>query len=58
MTPYEVVYGKQTPSLTSYLLGTSKVQVVKTLLQNRQWTLAVLKDNLPMDQNRMKQQVD
>lgn len=58
MTPYEVVYEKQPPSLTSYLLGISKVKEVETLLQRRDWTLATLKDNLAMDQNRMKQQVD
>ena len=58
MTPYEVVYGKQPPSLTSYLPGTSKVQVVETLLQHRDWTLATLKDNLVMDQNWKKKQVD
>ena len=58
MTPYEVVYGQQPPSLTSYLPGTSQVQEVETLPQQREWTLATLKDNLAMAQNRMKQQVD
>ena len=54
MTPYEAVYGKQPPSLTSYLPGTSKVQAMETFLQNYQWTLVVLKDNLAMAQNHMK----
>ena len=58
MTPYEAVYGQQLPSITSYLPGTSKVQVVETLLHNHQLTLATLKANLAMAQNRMKQQVD
>ena len=48
MTLYEAVYGKQPPSLASYLQGTSKVQAIDTLLQNREWTLAALKDNLAM----------
>ena len=36
MTPYEVLYGQQLPSVVSYLLGTSKVNVVDNLLQNRE----------------------
>ena len=55
MTPYEAVHGKQPLSLTSYVLRTSKVQVVETHLQNREWTLATLKDNIAMAQNCMKQ---
>ena len=58
MTPYEVVYGKQHHSLTSYLLGTSKVRELESLLQHREWILANLKDNLAMAQNDMKQQAD
>ena len=58
MTTYETVYGKQPPSLTSYLLETFKVQEVETLLQWRDWTLATLKDNLAMAQNCMKQQAN
>ena len=56
MTPYEAIYGKQSPSLTTYLQGTSKVHVVDTLLQNHEWTFATPKDNLSMAQNHMKQQ--
>lgn len=51
MTPYEVVYGKQPPLVTSYLLRMSKVQAVETLLQSRQRTLATRKANLVMAQN-------
>ena len=58
MTPYEAVYGKQPPSLTSYLLGTSKVQVVENILQNHEWTLEALKDNPALAKNCMKHQVD
>jgi hypothetical protein len=32
MTPYETVYGKQPPTVTSYILGTSKVQAIDKLL--------------------------
>ena len=58
MTPYEAIYGQQPPSLTSYLLGTSKVQGVEDLLQQREWTLVTLKDNLARAQNCMKQQAE
>ena len=54
MTSYEVFYGKQLPEITSYLLGTSKVQVVENLLQTCERTLVALKANLAMDQNCMK----
>ena len=58
MTPYEVVYVQQPPSITSYLPGTSKAQAVETLLQSCEWTLVVLKANLVMAQNHMKQQAN
>jgi hypothetical protein len=58
MTPYEVVYGQKPLSVTSYLLGTSKVHVVDNTLHTREAILHTLKDNLVMAQNRMKQQVD
>jgi hypothetical protein len=58
MTPYEVVYGQNPPSMVSYLLGTSKVQVVDHMLHTREAILCTLKDNLVMAQNHMKQQVN
>ena len=58
MTPYKAIYGKQPPSLTSYLAGTSKVQEVETLLKNHEWTLASLKDNIAMAQNLMKSEAN
>ena len=58
MTPYEAVYGQQPPSVLTYLPGSSKVQAVDNLLQNRDVILKTLKDNLVLAQNRMKQQVD
>ena len=35
MTPYEVVYGQATPIVTSYIVGTSKVQAVDSALVTR-----------------------
>ena len=58
MTPYEAVYGQQPPSILTYLPGSSKVQAVDNLLQNRDAILTTLKDNLALAQNRMKQQLD
>ena len=58
MTPYEMVYGQQPPIVTSYISGTLKVQVIDYLMQGREDTLAALKDNLHIAQNRMKQQAD
>lgn len=55
MKPYEAVYGQQYLPCISYLPGASKVKVVDRLLQSRATTLATLRDNLAMAQNRMKQ---
>jgi hypothetical protein len=58
MTPFEAVYGQKPPSILSYLLGASKVQVVDLTLTAREAILCTLKDNLFMAQNHMKQQAD
>jgi hypothetical protein len=58
MTPFEAVYGQKTPSVLSYLPGTSKVQVVDQTLTVREDILHTLKENLVMAHNRMKQQED
>ena len=58
MTPYEVVYGQRPHTITTYLPGISKVQSIDTMLQGHTTTLATLKDNLHMAQNRMKQHAD
>jgi hypothetical protein len=59
MTPYEAVYpGKKPLPVTLYLLGTSKVQAMDHTLHTRKNILLILKDNLVMAKNRLKQQVD
>jgi hypothetical protein len=58
MTPFEVVYGQNPPSVLSYLSGTSKVQVIDQTLTVREDILRTLKENLVMAQNCMKQQAD
>jgi hypothetical protein len=58
MTPFEAVYGQNPPSVLSYVLGTSKVQVVEQTLTVQEDIIHTLKENLVMAQNRMKQQED
>jgi hypothetical protein len=54
MTPFEVVYGQNPPSVLSYLPGASKVQAVDLTLTTREAILHTLKENLVMAQNHMK----
>jgi hypothetical protein len=58
MTPFEAVYGQKPHSVLSYLPSVSKVQAVDQTLTVREAILRTLKENLVMDQNRMKQQAD
>jgi hypothetical protein len=46
MTPYEAVYGQKPLSVTLYLVGTSKVQVVDQTLPIREVIFYILNDNL------------
>ena len=52
------LYGYQSPSITSYLRENSKVQVVEHHIEHQQQVCQLLKDNLTLAQNRMKQQAD
>ena len=52
------LYGYQPPSITSYLRENSKVQAVEHHIEHQQQVLQLLKDNLVLEQNRMKQQAD
>eukprot|EP00253_Pinus_taeda_P018329 PITA_18329 len=58
MTPFMALYGYHPPSITSYLRGNSKVQEVENPIEHQQQVLQLLKDNLMLAQNRMKQQAD
>ena len=57
MTPFMALYGYHPPSITSYLKEKSKVQVVEDHIEHQQ-VLQLLKDNLSMTQNHMKQHTD
>ena len=52
------LYGYHPPSITSSLRGNSKVQAVEDHIEHQQEVLQLLKDNLNLAQNRMKQQAD
>ena len=52
------LYGYNPPSITSYLRENSKVQAVEDHIEHQQEFLQLLKDNLSLAQNRMKQQAD
>jgi len=58
MTPFMALYGYQPPSITSYLRENSKVQAVEHHIEHQQEVLQLLKDNLALAHNRMKQQAD
>jgi hypothetical protein len=58
MTPFMVLYGYHPPSITSSLKEKSKVQAVEDHIKHQKHILQLLKDNLTMAQNRMKQEVD
>jgi hypothetical protein len=58
MTPFMALYGYHPPSITSSLKEKSKVQAVEDHIENQQQVLQILKDNLTMAHNRMKQQAD
>jgi hypothetical protein len=58
MTPFMALYGYQPPSITSYLRENSKVQAMEHHIEHQQQVLQLLKDNLVLAQNRMKQQAD
>ena len=52
MSPFMVLYGYHPPSIRCQ----SKVQAVEENIENQQQVLQLLKDNLTLAQNRMKQQ--
>jgi hypothetical protein len=57
MTPFMSLYGYHPPSITSSLKEKYKVQVVEDHIKHQQ-VIQILKDNLTMAHNRMKQQAD
>ena len=58
MTPYQALYGKPPPTISSYIPKTAKLQIVEDALLDRDTTLQLLKDNLVKAQDRMKKLAD
>jgi hypothetical protein len=56
MSPFLAIYGYNPPSITSPLKGNTNFQAVDEHIGNQQEVLKVLKDNLVLAQNKMKQQ--
>ena len=56
MTSFMALYRYNPPSITSSLRENSKVQAVEDHIKHQQEVLQLLKDNLNLAQNRMKQQ--
>ena len=52
------LYGYHPPSITSSLRKNYRVQEVEDHIEHQQEVLQLLKDNLNLAQNRMKQQAD
>ena len=52
------LYGYQPPSITSYLRENYQVQAVEHHIEHQQQVLQLLKDNLVLAHNSMKQKVD
>jgi DNA-binding ferritin-like protein len=58
MTPFVALYGYHPPSITSSLKEKYKVQEVEYHIEHQHQVLQILKDNLTMVENRIKQQAD
>ena len=58
MTPFMALYGYHPPSITSSLRENYRVKAVEDHVEHQQEVLQLLKDNLNLAQNRMKQQAN
>jgi hypothetical protein len=56
MTPFMALYGYHPPCITSSLKEKTKVQEVEYHIEHQQQVRQILKENLTMAQNHMKQQ--
>ena len=53
-TPFQVVYGRELPTLLSYVLGTSKAAAVEQLLVDHDNIIREAKEHLKEAQAKMK----
>nr|XP_008373708.1 uncharacterized protein LOC103437020 [Malus domestica] len=58
MSPYQALYGMPPPTVHTYMPGTTAIHRVNKSLQDRDTLLRLLRTNLQLAQNRMKQTYD
>lgn len=58
LTPFEVTYGKPPPSIPQYLLGSSIIEAVDSLLHSRQTMIELMQKKLAKAQEIMKSNAD
>eukprot|EP00253_Pinus_taeda_P004302 PITA_04302 len=58
MTPFQALYGYEPPNWKDFALHNSKVQAITNPLEDNQGIINLLKENISMACNRMKQQAD
>jgi hypothetical protein len=58
MSLFMALYGYHPPSITLPLRGKPKFQPVEDHIKHYQHVIHILKDNLTIEKNRMKQQAD
>ncbi|GAU26773.1 hypothetical protein TSUD_317710 [Trifolium subterraneum] len=57
-SPFEIIFGKPPPSIPHYLMGSSPIEAVDSILSNRQKLITKLKATLTKAQTRMKRFAD
>ena len=58
MNPFQALYGYEPPNWKELVLNDTNVLEVRNQLEKSQNTIELVKDNLIMAHNRMKQQAD
>lgn len=58
MSPYQGLYGRTPPTIPAYSKGSTTLQALEELLQERDAVLRSLKDNLRQAQQRMEQKAN
>jgi len=58
MTPFQALYGYEPPKWKEFAISQTQVAAVKDQLEENQKVVQLLKDNLTVARNRMKQQAD
>ena len=58
MTPFEITYGRKPPTCPHYISGTSNIEVVDSILNQREAIFEMLRRKLLKAQSRMKANAD